>query len=81
MGKNSQKKAVQSWVEWQVVYQIEVFWVLKFSNLVSGFSGEDAPILKGVWVKLICTKELLVPTISLNSPGNELGLCGNQRSV
>ena len=42
-----QKKAVQSWVEWQVVYQIEVFGLKRSQIWCLDFAGEDAAIIKG----------------------------------
>jgi len=40
-------KAVQTWVEWQVVYQIEVFGLDKSEIWCLDFAGEDASIIKG----------------------------------
>ena len=42
-----QKKAVQSWVEWQVVYQIEVFGLESSQIWGLDFAGQDAAIIKG----------------------------------
>lgn len=42
-----EKKAVQSWVEWQVVYQIEVFGWEGSQAWCLDFAGEDAVIIKG----------------------------------
>ena len=42
-----QKKAIQSWVEWQVVYQIEVFGLESSQIWCLDFAGEDAAIIKG----------------------------------
>jgi UDP-MurNAc hydroxylase len=41
------KKAVQSWVEWQVVYQLEVFGHDGSEIWCLDFAGEDASIIKG----------------------------------
>ena len=40
-------KAVQTWVEWQVVYQIEVFGLDNSEIWCLDFAGEDASIIKG----------------------------------
>ena len=42
-----EKKAVQSWVEWKVVYQLEVFGQDGSEIWCLDFSGEDADIIKG----------------------------------
>ena len=42
-----QQKAVQQWVEWQVVYQIEVFGQEGSQIWCMDFTGEDASIIKG----------------------------------
>ena len=41
------KKAVRSWVEWQVVYQLEVFGQENSEIWCLDFAGEDASIIKG----------------------------------
>jgi len=47
VNKVIQKKAVQHWVEWQVVYQIEVFGQEDSQIWCMDFTGEDASIIKG----------------------------------
>jgi hypothetical protein len=42
-----EKKAVQDWVEWQVVYQLEVFGQDGSEIWCLDFAGEDAAIIKG----------------------------------
>jgi hypothetical protein len=42
-----EKKAVQSWVEWKVVYQLEVFGKDGSEIWCLDFAGEDADIIKG----------------------------------
>lgn len=42
-----EKKAVQSWVEWNVVYQLEVFGIDGSEIWCLDFAGEDANIIKG----------------------------------
>ena len=42
-----EKKAVQTWVEWQVVYQLEVFGQDGSEIWCLDFAGEDASIIKG----------------------------------
>jgi UDP-MurNAc hydroxylase len=42
-----QKKAVQSWVDWKVVYQLEVFGQDGSEIWCLDFAGEDASIIKG----------------------------------
>ena len=41
------KKAVRSWVEWQVVYQLEVFGQNDSHIWCLDFAGEDASIIRG----------------------------------
>ena len=41
------KKAVRSWVEWQVVYQLEVFGQNDSQIWCLDFAGEDASIIRG----------------------------------
>ena len=47
VNKVIQQKAVQQWVEWQVVYQIEVFGQEGSQIWCMDFTGEDASIIKG----------------------------------
>ena len=47
VNKVIQQKAVQEWVEWQVVYQLEVFGQEGSQIWCMDFSGEDASIIKG----------------------------------
>ncbi len=47
VNKVIQQKAVQQWVEWQVVYQIEVFGQEESQIWCMDFTGEDASIIKG----------------------------------
>ena len=47
VNKVIQQKAVQHWVEWQVVYQIEVFGQEGSQIWCMDFTGEDASIIKG----------------------------------
>ena len=47
VNKVIQQKAVQQWVEWQVVYQIEVFGQEDSQIWCMDFTGEDASIIKG----------------------------------
>ena len=47
VNKVVQRKAVQQWVEWQVVYQIEVFGQEDSQIWCMDFTGEDASIIKG----------------------------------
>ena len=47
VNKVIQQKAVQQWVEWQVVYQIEVFGQEGSKIWSMDFTGEDASIIKG----------------------------------
>jgi len=47
VNKVIQEKAVQHWVEWQVVYQIEVFGQEDSQVWCMDFTGEDASIIKG----------------------------------
>ncbi len=42
-----EKKAVQTWVEWKVVYQLEVFGQNGSEIWCLDFAGEDATIIKG----------------------------------
>ena len=48
VNKVIQQKAVQQWVEWQVVYQIEVFGQEGSQIWCMDFTGEDASIIKAV---------------------------------
>ena len=47
VNKVIQQKAVQQWVEWQVVYQIEIFGQEESQIWCMDFTGEDASIIKG----------------------------------
>jgi len=47
VNKVIQQKAVQQWVEWQVIYQIEVFGQEGSQIWCMDFTGEDASIIKG----------------------------------
>ena len=47
VNKVIQQKSVQQWVEWQVVYQIEVFGQESSQIWCMDFTGEDASIIKG----------------------------------
>jgi len=47
VNKVIQHKAVQQWVEWQVVYQIEIFGQEGSQIWCMDFAGEDASIIKG----------------------------------
>ena len=47
VNKVIQQKAVQQWVEWQVVYQLEVFGQEDSQIWCMDFTGEDASIIKG----------------------------------
>ena len=47
VGEILKKKAVRSWVEWQVVYQLEVFGQNDSQIWCLDFAGEDASIIRG----------------------------------
>jgi len=79
-----QQKAVQQWVEWQVIYQIEVFGQEGSQIWCMDFTGEDASIIKGrvgkinLYEGIACSE--LYRLIHNNTSWDYVGINGQYRT-